>query len=898
MVNVSVTLNATGSFTFSAADESDPTIPEAVSSLVTATALQGFEFARINQKNQYAGQPMNIILNAVDASGNTVGGFSGPVRLSQITSFGDGRMTPEVVTLSGGTWTGDVTLFRADETSINRGNVNIYAQLDSDPAKNGTSDPFTVHPGNFARLQIVVPGQDPLPGSISGLSGNPASQAAGLAFTVDVYATDDYWNPLPSGDVVLITSSDPSASTPVSGPLANGTASFSVSLGTVGTQTLTVADQTNGSIQGMTSAGIQVIPSSAQQFVIEPVTGPITAGDPISVTIRATDLSGNTIPDFNGDATLSANTGAGSISPEDITFTNGVWTGNMMFRGAGGAVSFTCSDFSSPPHTGTSNSFQVLPGIFTGLQVLLPGEAPQGGTADGVNGMPTDQNAGSSFSLTVRAVDNYWNQVPGVTDRIGLSSTDLFAGMPAETTLVNGSLTFPVTLYRAGHQTITATDLDNGGINPHTSSSVQVLPGTFSRVLIIAPGEQVAPGTAEGRSGAATDQSINFSFTVSVFATDEWFNPMGGITDMVRITSNDPLAELPADAFLVDGRADLSIRLSTGGFQQITVQNLTQPLMPTSTTQVRAISSGFHLEAEVTPTTVQAGEEFTLTVKVTNDAGSVIQEINSLATVTVQHASTQEPGRGTLETTQFQLLQGQRAMPETYTYSEPIVLVVTDDLGNAPAVTEVLNVLPGDPVGIQLTSDPAWVGGNRHATVSARVVDAFDNGVPDQAVVFQLLSGAGVLTPVDPITDGTGVATADFQSPRQPEVGRVRAASGLLSAELDIETAFVDPNASGGTVTSYPNPFHPGEVPTTVAYVLADNATVNLQICTLSGNLVLDRKFPLGATGGRAGLNEFVWDGRNGRGDFVSSGGYILVINAEGTGETLHVMRRKLAVVR
>jgi len=30
----------------------------------------------------------------------------------------------------------------------------------------------------------------------------------------------------------------------------------------------------------------------------------------------------------------------------------------------------------------------------------------------------------------------------------------------------------------------------------------------------------------------------------------------------------------------------------------------------------------------------------------------------------------------------------------------------------------------------------------------------------------------------------------------------------------------------------------------------------------------------------------------------VSSGGYVVLIEAQGTGETLHVIRRKLAVVR
>jgi len=199
---------------------------------------------------------------------------------------------------------------------------------------------------------------------------------------------------------------------------------------------------------------------------------------------------------------------------------------------------------------------------------------------------------------------------------------------------------------------------------------------------------------------------------------------------------------------------------------------------------------------------------------------------------------------------------------------------------------------------VKLASDPSWVRGNKHATVSATVVDAYDNGVPAQPVDFQLLVGTGALSAIDTETDGAGVARADFQGPRYPEVDRVRATSGALTAEMDIETALVDPNAAGGHITNYPNPFHPGEAPTTIAYVLDDNATVSLKIYTLSGALVLERSFPPSGPGGSVGLNEFVWDGRNGAGDVVASGGYIAVVNAEGAGETLHTMRRKIAVVR
>ena len=895
---ISVTMNAAGSFTVTATDESDNTIPDATSSFVSVMALQGFEFNDISQKHRYAGVPETYTIKAVDPAGQTVSGFSGMVNLREMTSYGEGRIEPSAVTLTNGMWEGSLTMFRADETSINRGNVNIYAYLNSKPSKNGTSDPFIVHPGSFARVQVVLPGQDPHPGSLTGLTGSPASQSAGQSFVCDVYATDDYWNPVPSADQVRITSSDPAASTPVSGTLSNGYAQLSVSLGTVGTQTVSVDDISNNSITEMTSDPIEVIPSAPDHFEIDQVTSPQQAGVPVQVTIRATDGSGNTVPDFSGDAILTANTGPGSIVPEAITFSEGIWTGDMIFKGSGGAVSFTCADFSTPPHTGTSNSFEVLPGPFTGLQVLLPGQTPRGGTSSGYTGEPDSQNAGSSFNVTVRAVDQYWNRVPSVNDTVIISSTDLFASIPEDTALVNGEIVFPATLYRQGPQTVTAEDTDSTSISAHTSRPVEILPGAYSRILILAPGEELAPGTGTGRTGEATDQSINFAFTVTVYATDSWWNPVGGVSDLVRVTSSDNMAELPPDTYLTEGMAQLNVRLSTGGYQTLTVENLSDQGMPVSETQVRAISSGFHLEAEVSPTEVQAGEPFTLTVKVTNDAGSVIQEINSFVDIEVQNASTQDPGRGTLLTTSFQLLQGQRSVTETYTFAESIILIASDNQGNAPAATEVITVSPGPPAQIGMQCDPSWMGGYKHGTVTATVMDDFDNGVSGQEVLFELISGGGLLTPIDTLSNDDGSARADFLSPREPGMTLVRATSGDLISELEIETALVNPNAAGGYITNYPNPFHPGEIPTVIAYKLSGDAHVTLRIFTISGTPVLKREFQRGDSGGSEGLNEFEWDGRNGDGKMVGSGGYIVAVEAEGNGETLHVMRRKVAVVR
>jgi hypothetical protein len=401
-----------------------------------------------------------------------------------------------------------------------------------------------------------------------------------------------------------------------------------------------------------------------------------------------------------------------------------------------------------------------------------------------------------------------------------------------------------------------------------------------------------------GQTGTALDQSINYAFNLTVLATDQWWNPVTGPTDVVHITCADSLAHVPADQALANGRVDLPLRLSSGGFQQIGVSDLTDPSKPGSTTEVRAISTGFHLVAAATPATAVAGQPFTLTVKVVNDAGAVISEISSTVTIVAQNANTHAPGRGTLATPQFQLLGGQRSIAETYTASEPIVLVAHDNQGNAPATSNVVTVTPGAPSAVRLASNPRWVGGDKHATLTARVVDAYENGVPDQQVTFALLSGTGGVTPSDSASDGNGNVRADFVSPRQQETDHLRATSGGFSQDLDLQVAFVDPNAGGGYVTNYPNPFHPPTQGTTVAWKLDDDATVHVRIFTLSGDLVRDLSFPRGDTGGKLGLNEWVWDGRNGGGAVVASGGYIALVEAQGAGQTLHVMRRKIAVVR
>jgi hypothetical protein len=73
---------------------------------------------------------------------------------------------------------------------------------------------------------------------------------------------------------------------------------------------------------------------------------------------------------------------------------------------------------------------------------------------------------------------------------------------------------------------------------------------------------------------------------------------------------------------------------------------------------------------------------------------------------------------------------------------------------------------------------------------------------------------------------------------------------------------------------------------------------VSLRIFTTSGKLVRREVFQRETPGGIQGLNEWIWDGKNGKGEVVASGGYLAFIEAQGQGETVHVIKHKIAVVR
>src|SRR5205085_2554467 len=141
---------------------------------------------------------------------------------------------------------------------------------------------------------------------------------------------------------------------------------------------------------------------------------------------------------------------------------------------------------------------------------------------------PSSATAGSAFSFTVTAQDQFNNTAVGYVGTVHFTSTDGQAVLPANSTLTNGTGTFSATLKTAGSQTITATDTANGAVTG-TSDPLAVCAAAATRFAVSAP--------------ASATASSPFAFTVT--AQDQFNNTATAYAGTVHFTSSDGAATLP-----------------------------------------------------------------------------------------------------------------------------------------------------------------------------------------------------------------------------------------------------------------------------------------------------------------------------------------------------------------
>jgi hypothetical protein len=155
-----------------------------------------------------------------------------------------------------------------------------------------------------------------------GVSGFPSPVTAGTTgnFSVTAKNADGTTDTKYTG-TVHFTSTDPQAVLPVNYTFTAadaGVYTFSATLKTAGTQSITVTDTTTATLAG-SETGITVNPAAASKFIITAPSS-VTAGVPFSLTVTVEDAYGNVVTGYTGKIHFSSTDKTATL-PANYTFT-------------------------------------------------------------------------------------------------------------------------------------------------------------------------------------------------------------------------------------------------------------------------------------------------------------------------------------------------------------------------------------------------------------------------------------------------------------------------------------------------------------------------------------------------------------------------------------------------
>ena len=452
---------------------------------------------------------------------------------------------------------------------------------------------------------------------VSGFSTSTTAGAPG-SFTVRADNADGSTDTSYTG-TVHFTSSDGQAELPSDytfTPADAGVHTFSATLKTAGTQSLTVTNTASAGETGIQS-GITVLPGAASQITLSTPAGS-TAGTPFSITVTARDPYNNPAAGYTGTVHFTSSDGQASL-PGDYTFLPAdagahTFTAGVTLKTAG-SQTVTVSDGA---HSASEADIAVTPAAVSQLVVTAP----------------LTSTAGSPFSITVTARDAYDNTAV-YAGTVHFQSSDGQASLPAEYsfrpndagvhTFTNG-----VTLEKAGSQTVAASD---GSIT--AGAAVLVSPAAASMLIV---------------SGFPSLTTAGVAGNLTVTLEDPYGNIATGYAGTVRFSSSDRQANLPgAYTFLpADAGAHTftaGVTLKTAGSQTVTASD--------------GSTIGSEADIEVTPA---AASQLVVTAPVTTTAGGTFS-ITVTARDAYNNIVPNYAGR-----IRFSSIDGQAGLPADYTF--------------------------------------------------------------------------------------------------------------------------------------------------------------------------------------------------------------------------------------
>ncbi|MFT3841445.1 MAG: hypothetical protein QM723_30930 [Myxococcaceae bacterium] len=525
----SATLKSVGTWSLTGTDTANGTVTGTQASIVVNPAGAASFVVAGFPSTVTAGTANTFTVTARDAFGNTATGYTGTVHF---TSSDGAATVPANYTFTAadnGAHSFSATLRTAGTGRSLTATDTVTASI------TGSQTGITVNPGAAASFTVA---------------GYPSPTVAGVSHTFTVTALDAFGNTATGyTGSARFSSTDAAAVLPATYTFVAGDAgahTFSATLRTTATQSLTAIDTVTTSITG-SQTGITVNAGAAASFVAAGLLTPRTAGAVGTLSVTARDAFGNTATGYRGTVHFTS-TDAQATLPADYVFTagdNGAHNFSVTLKTVG-THSVTVTDTVTVSITGSQTNIVVTP---AGAATLL------------VNGITTPRVAGTGGTVTVTARDAYGNTATGYLGTVRYSSTDAQASLPGNGVYTfvaadNGTKSLPLTLYTAGTQSVTATDTVTASIN-----------GTQSGIVVTA-----AAVSALRVSGYPNPATAGVAGTFSTTAIDAYGNTVTGYTGTVHFSSTDQGATLPANYVFTaadNGTHSFSATFRRSGTQQL-----------------------------------------------------------------------------------------------------------------------------------------------------------------------------------------------------------------------------------------------------------------------------------------------------------------------------------------
>jgi hypothetical protein len=403
--------------------------------------------------------------------------------------------------------------------------------------------------------------------------------------------------------------------------------------------------------------------------------------------------------------------------------------------------------------TGISNTCRMLADGFKRIQIVAPGETPDPGalTGNGKLGEVLTQQAEVPFTLTLRAVDQYWNLADDVSDgTVNLSSSggQLDVVDPADqgAPFINGGRDVEVVLGNPGVVAVFATD----PAHPAASSGRVDIPVNEAEYRVILPDPAVV--TAGPPATFTVTVRLENPETGARIAAGGSFEMTAVLPD--RSGAHDTLGI--GTATLVDGEAVVSGQHYATS-EQIVIRVRDDRGRESFSDVLTVVPEGVRYELAV-PDTVTAGRPFGMSVRrVDIVTGQLVTSDDRNFTLRAFSGNSPRPDfnltpAGILADSVGTTAGGERVFTaQTYDRAETIYLEVSDGTGEQ-AYSDVIVVMPAPPAIVELWAEdiPGHVLDRalrpaETVMMHVRATDEAGNAVQHTDVMVQIISGDGTL---------------------------------------------------------------------------------------------------------------------------------------------------------